>query len=86
VEDEESPDEGEEDFSMLIRMVGKMFYKKGGKITFREKDLKKKNERRRKWVLATIARRCDTSLRIAPNSSNYLQEIAHKEGHGGHIG
>ena len=29
VEDEETTDEGEEDFTMLIRKVKKLFYKKG---------------------------------------------------------
>ena len=35
VEDEEVMDEGEEDFAMLIRRVGKMFYKRGRKSNFR---------------------------------------------------
>ena len=37
VEDEKSTDEGEEDFAMLIRKMGKMFYKKERQSNFQKK-------------------------------------------------
>ena len=33
-DEEESSEDGDEDFSMLIRKVGKMFYKKGRQSNF----------------------------------------------------
>ena len=58
-EEEESTGEGEEeDFSMLIRKVGKMFYKKGRMSNFRRIKPPMKNERKKEeMVYIFIARR-----------------------------
>ena len=47
VKDEESTDEDEEDFAMLIQRVGKMFYKKGRKSNFRRTRPQGKFERKK---------------------------------------
>ena len=66
-EDDESMDEGEEEeFAMLLRKVGKIFYKKGRMSNFRRARPQGKNERKKRWVHAIIARRRDTWLRIVP--------------------
>ena len=54
-DEEESSEDGDEDFAMLIKKVGKMFYEKGSKATFKEEDIK--GDLKRRQVLAFIARR-----------------------------
>ena len=56
--EEDSSEYGDEDFAMLIRKVGKIFYKKGRQSNFRRGRIKGDLKRRRKrWVLTFIARR-----------------------------
>ena len=58
-DEEDSQEDYDEDFAMLIRKVGKMFYKKGRQS--KEGDLKKDLKRReRNRVHVFIARRRDT--------------------------
>ena len=58
IDEEDSSEDGDEDFAILIRRVGKIFYKKERQSNFRrgnnKEDLKR---RRRRWVLTFIARR-----------------------------
>ena len=60
-DEEDSSEDYDEDFAMLIRKVGKMFYKKVDKATSEEGDLKEDLKRReRNRVHVFIARRRDT--------------------------
>ena len=56
-DDEESSEDGDENFDMLIRKVGKMFYKKGRQNNFRRERHQGRFERRKRQVLTFIARR-----------------------------
>ena len=55
-DEEESSEDGDEDFAMLIRKVGKMFTRKEDKATSEEEYIKEGLNRRRRRVLAFIAR------------------------------
>jgi len=47
IDEEDSSEDGDEDFAMLIRRVGKMFARKEDKATSEEEDLKEDLKRRR---------------------------------------
>ena len=54
--EDESSEDDDEDFTMLIRKVEKMFYKKGRQSNFQRGSLKEELKRMRRWVLTFIAK------------------------------
>ena len=57
IDEENSSEDGDEDYAMLIRRVDKKkFIRREDKATFEDEDLKEDLKRRR-WVLTFIARR-----------------------------
>jgi len=90
LEKEDSKDKNkEEDFAMLIRKVGKMFYNKRRKSNFWRSRQKEKFERKKGEDGSFLSLQEDgPSYRILPLTTNYyLQKSAQeKEGHDGHLG
>ena len=72
-DEEESSKNSDEDFSMLIRKVGKMFYKKGRQSNFRRGRHQGRLKRRR-WVFTFIAKdgtsNCGLPLTTSTTSKN----------------
>jgi len=60
IEEEESLEEGDQDFAMLIQKVDRMFYKKERQSNFRKGRSQERFEKKEEGVLAIIARRRDT--------------------------
>ena len=84
--EEELSKDSDEDFVMLIRNVGKMFYKKGDKVTSEEKD-HKKDSRRRRWVLLSLQEDRPSHCGLFFSTSYHLQESAQEEkSYGSHMG
>jgi len=70
---EELSEEGEEDFTMLIQKVGRIFYKKGRQSNYRRGRSQGKFERRRRrWVLSFIARNGTSHSYIKTFHPKYL--------------
>ena len=57
IDEEDSSEDSDEDFAMLIRKWARCFIKKEDKATFKEEDIKKDLKRKRRWVFTFIARR-----------------------------
>ena len=63
-DDEDMDEEDEDDFAMVVRKVGRMFYKQGKMSNFRRGKLKGKGEQGKiKLGLSFIAKSRDTSSR-----------------------
>jgi len=68
IEEEDLSEDGDEDFAMLIRRIGKIFYKKGRPSNFRRGRPQGRFEKKEEEMgLTFIARRRVISLRIAPH-------------------
>ena len=77
INEKDSSEDGDEDFSMLIRRVGKIFYKKGRKATSEEEDIKEDlKRRRRRRVLLSLQDDGPPNCGLPLTSSHYLQERA----------
>ena len=56
-DEDESSEDDDEDFAMLIRKVGKIFYKKENKATSEEEDLKEDLKRRKSRSVLSFSKR-----------------------------
>ena len=77
-DEEDSSEDYDEDFAMLIKKVGKMFYKKGTQSNFRRERPQGRFEKKREEPGPCFG--------LPLSTSYYLQECAKEEGNGGHMG